>query len=350
MVNRMDQTDLLRIGVVGCGHHATTQIWPSLRHARVDIVYACDLDPALAERNRRQFGAEKATTDVREVVDDPTVQAVFVIGPAAVHHEVGMQVLEAGKHLFIEKPPGATLEQTLELNALATRSGLQCQVGFMKRFALLYRKAKEVAMRPEFGDVRLCAINFSHFRVPVVTGTDADWHWHTKLLAIHALDLARFFMGEPSEAYLLKRQAEDSRNTCVLTLLYGNGSSALLNLSSIDPGVRERVELSGANQLVTVRDSFEFRHWKFPGDGDPSMGIQEIDEDAVGMWTPEFASNRLSDSRELVGYVGEVVDFAESILGGRRVSPSIADGVAAMRMAQAVIEAPEGMSQLDLLS
>jgi predicted dehydrogenase len=345
----MIQDDRLRIGVVGCGLHATTNMWPSLRHAQVEVAYACDLDRSLAERNGRQFGAEVATTDAREVLDDPSVKAVFVIGPPAIHHEIGMQALAAGKHLFIDKPPGATLEQTEELSDAASRAGLQCQVGFMKRHALLYTKAREVASQPEFGGVRLCRINHSHFRAPVVTGTEADWHWHIKLLAIHALDLVRFFMGDPSEAHLLKRQASDGRNTCVLTLLYADGSSAVVNMSSCDPGVQERVELSGANQLITVRDGLEYRHWKDQGDGDSSMGTPEIDVDAVGLWTPEFAvSNRLSDSRQLQGYVGEVMAFAEDILAARPVSPSIADGVVAMRMAQAIIEAPEGMNRLEL--
>jgi predicted dehydrogenase len=341
---------LLRVGFIGCGSHASINMWPSLRYAPMDVVYACDRNLHLAERNRRRFGASNAVTDAGIVLEDPTVDAVMVIGPPAMHYELGLQALQAGKHVFVDKPPAETLAQTIELEEAAARNGVQCQVGFQKRFALAYRAARDASQHPAFGSVRLTKINYSHFRTMEILGTATDWRWHLTVLSLHALDLIRFLSGDPVEAHVLKTEAEDGRNVCVLMLRFGSGASAVLNLSACDPGVQEWIELSGANQLISVRDLVEYRHWRNPGRDSPSTdSSRQMNTDDIEMWRPEFAdSNRLSDSRELQGYVGEVVAFAETLLVGGQVSPSISDAVAAMRLAELILEAPQGMSEIDL--
>jgi predicted dehydrogenase len=329
----------LRIGFIGCGTHASDVIWPCLRYAPIEVTYACARSPERAERNRRRFGAERATTNVGDVLEDDSVEAVFVVGPAAMHHEIGLRVLRAGKHLFVEKPPADTLAHTLELEDAARGSGVQCQVGFQKRFALAYRLARDAASRPEFGRVRLCKLNYSHWLQP-------DWRTHLIGMSVHPLDLVRFFMGDAVEAHVLKRSAADGRSTCVLTLLYESGASAVVNLSANDPHVQEWVELSGANQLIAVRNLVEYRHW---ADGSEGTTTLQMNEAAVAVWHPEFAiPYQQADSMWLQGYAGQVVAFAEAILERRAVSPSIGDGVATMRFVDAIAEAPEGVSELDL--
>jgi myo-inositol 2-dehydrogenase/D-chiro-inositol 1-dehydrogenase len=303
------------------------------------VAYACARRPERAERNRRRFGAERSTTDVDEVLGDDSVQGVFVIGRPAMQHQIGLRALEAGKPVFMEKPPGESLHDALELQAAAERSGVECQVAFQKRFALAYRLARDVASRPEFGGVRLCKVNYSHWLQP-------DWRTHLIWMSVHPLDLVRFFMGDPEQAHVLKRSEDDGRNTCVLVLQYASGASAVVNMSANDPHVQEWVELSGANQLISVRNLVEYRHWEEASEYPTS---HQMNEAAVGMWHPEFAiPYRQADSMWLQGYAGEVVEFAQAILEGRLVESSIADGVAAMRYVETIDAAPEGVSELDL--
>lgn len=333
-------SDVLRIGFIGCGDFATSTIWPCLRYAPIEVAYACARRPERAERNRKRFGAERATIDVDEVLRDGSVPAVFVVGPPSMQYEIGLRALEHGKHVFTEKPPADTLKQALELEAAAARHGVQCQIAFQKRFALAYQMAREAASQPEFGGVRLCKVNYSHWYQP-------DWHTHLSIMSVHPLDLVRFFMGDPAEAHVLKRSDDGGRNTCVLTLLYESRASAVVNMSANDPHVQEWVELSGANQLIAVRNMVEYKHWADGGDVETSF---QMNPAAAGVWHPEFAiPYRQGDSMWLQGYAGEVVEFASAILEGRPVSPSIADGVASMRYVGAILAAPEGVSQLELV-
>ena len=164
-------SQLLRIGVIGCGDFATRALWPSLRYASVEIAYACARRPERAYDNARVFGAQRATTNVEEVLADDSVPAVLVIGPPQMHFELGTAALEAGKHLFIEKPPAATLTQTTQLAETARRAGVQCQVGFQKRSAPGYQWARKTAADSRFGPAQLLKVNYSHWRMP-------DWRAH----------------------------------------------------------------------------------------------------------------------------------------------------------------------------
>ena len=332
-------TGSLRVGFIGCGGFATSTIWPCLRYAPIEVAYACARRTERAQRNARMFGAKQATTDVDRILSDDSVPAVFVIGPPDMQHTIGLQVLEAGKHLFVEKPPGESLRDALELQGAAERSGVQCLVAFQKRFALAYRMSREVATREEFGGIRLCKVNYSHWLQP-------DWRTHLIWMSVHPLDLVRSFMGDPAEAHILKRTDPGGRNTLVMTALYDSGASAVVNMSANDPHVQEWVELSGANQLISVRNLIEYQHVH---QADDYTVTHRMDQQAIGSWHPEFAiPYRQADSMWLQGYAGEVVEFAAAILDNRVVESSIADGVAAMRYVEAIDAAPDGFSRLDL--
>ncbi|WP_344890152.1 Gfo/Idh/MocA family oxidoreductase [Nonomuraea antimicrobica] len=328
----------MRIGFIGCGAFATQAIWPSLRYAPVEIGYAYSRGLDKARAVARRFGAENATDSLDEVFADDTVRAVFVVGPAAMQHEVTLRALAAGKHVFVEKPPAPSLEQALEIQRAADLHDRQVQVGFQKRFATAYRLAREEAGKPDFGGVRLAKVNYSHWRV-------RDWNHHLHIMSVHAIDLIRFLLGDPAEAYVLKRSDPQGRNTCVLTLLYEDGASAIVNMSANDPHVQEWIELSGANQLISVRNLTEYRRW---AEGAEVAQTLPVNPAAVTLWHPEYAiPYQQADSLWLQGYAGEVVDFVEAVQTGRPVSPSIADGVAAMRYVEAIADAPEGMSRLE---
>jgi myo-inositol 2-dehydrogenase/D-chiro-inositol 1-dehydrogenase len=334
-----DEADPLRIGFIGCGAFAVQAIWPSLRYAPVEIAYAYSRGLDKARRVARRFGAEHATDSLGDVLADDTVSAVFIVGPPPMQHEIGLRALAAGKHVFVEKPPAPSLEAAEELRSAADRHGRQVQVAFQKRFATAYRLAREEARKPDFGGIRLAKVNYSHWRMP-------DWHRHLSVMSVHPIDLIRFLLGDPAEAHVLKRGDSRGRHTCVLTLLYDDGASAVVNMSANDPHVQEWVELSGANQLISVRNLSEYRRWADGGDLARSLPINPA---AVTLWHPEYAiPHQQADSLWLQGYAGEVADFVDAVRAGRPVSPSIADGVAAMRYVEAIAAAPEGMSRLEL--
>src|SRR4028119_1252258 len=95
----------IRLAVIGAGRQCTNALMPGIPYIEeIDLVAVCDLQRELAERNVRNFGAKAAYTDVAQMLEQEKPDACMVVGPPQIHEEVGLQVLEASAHLFIEKP------------------------------------------------------------------------------------------------------------------------------------------------------------------------------------------------------------------------------------------------------
>ena len=105
-------------------------------------------------------------------------------------------------------------------------------------------------------------------------------------MSVHPIDLARFFLGDPDQAYVLKRTEPNGCGTCVLTLVYSSGASAVLNMSANDPHVQEWVEISSSNQLISVRNLVDYQHW--PAGQDPAA-TKNCLQGSFNAWRPEFA-------------------------------------------------------------
>ena len=111
---------------------------------------------------------------------------------------------------------------------------MQCQVGFQKRFAPGYQW--HVIPPPTRGSgLRSCLRLITHTGVVPLARA-------LMTMSVHPIDLARFFLGDPDEAYVLKRTDPNGCSTCVLTLLYSLGPSAVINMSANDPHVQEWVK------------------------------------------------------------------------------------------------------------
>ena len=122
----------VRVGFIGCGNHSTASLYPNFaKIPQLELVATCDLKQELAKRNARLFGAQRHYTDYGKMLADEDLDAAFVVGPPAMHAEIGKACLEAGLHLFVEKPPAETPEAARELSEVARRKGLKTQVGHM---------------------------------------------------------------------------------------------------------------------------------------------------------------------------------------------------------------------------
>src|SRR5262245_61358314 len=128
----------LSVAIVGLGWmgrvHAQAYSW---LHHHVpqstqfpDLVAIADDVPVRAADAARQFGARSAVTEWRAVVDDPDIRAVSVTAPNFLHREIGTAVVNAGKHLWIEKPVGLSVSDALAVARDEDARGAATAVGF----------------------------------------------------------------------------------------------------------------------------------------------------------------------------------------------------------------------------
>ncbi|MGZ8650230.1 MAG: Gfo/Idh/MocA family protein [Solirubrobacteraceae bacterium] len=150
----------LGIGVVGLGwmgrvHTASyrrlVEHFPDLG-VEPRLVIASDLAADRREHAER-LGFEATTEDWRAVVEHPEVDAVSVTTPNALHRKVALAAIAAGKHVWIEKPVGLGLDDTLAVAEAAERAGVVSGVGFCYRFAPAVQHAKRLIEAGAIGDV-----------------------------------------------------------------------------------------------------------------------------------------------------------------------------------------------------
>ena len=331
-----NEPDDVGVGVVGCGVQSTTALLPSLRHTRSRLVAVCDLDSERAEFARRRFGAEAACASVDELLARTDLDAVIVVGPPALHVEAGIAALESGRHVFIEKPPGESLADALALREAAHSADRQLMVGFNKRCASAYRLAAQLIAEPEFGEVTSIEMTYSSFPIPGL-------RLHLTDMSIHALDMVRWLGGEPARIACHKRDMDDN-HVIALTVEHESGVVSRLELSALAPGLRERLAVTGEGAAVQVDGVARLIYSR-----QAELSAEEPNTRITRSWAPELSwPDKQNDTQVLQGYATELIAFCDAVREGRQVSPSIDDGVAAMRMIEAIAAAPGGMSVLDL--
>jgi predicted dehydrogenase len=116
----------LRVGVLGCGNISDTYLTRSAEFDALDVVACADLDQARAEAQAARYGVRALSPE--DLLADPGIDLVINLTPPTTHAAVGRAVLEAGKHLYTEKPLGVTLEEGRALAAAsaAARRRIGC--------------------------------------------------------------------------------------------------------------------------------------------------------------------------------------------------------------------------------
>jgi len=127
--------DRVRLGLIGAGGMANGVHYPSLAEMPdVEMVALCDLIPHKLAKTADRFGIQKRYTDYRAMLDAEQVDAVYVLMPPHQLFEPVIDAIERTKHVFIEKPPAITSDQTRQMAAAAERAGVKTMVAFNRRF------------------------------------------------------------------------------------------------------------------------------------------------------------------------------------------------------------------------
>ena len=114
-----------KIGIVGCGDISGIYLTNlTTKFANTEVVGVCDLIDAKAENAVEKFGIPKKYKDMHELFADPNVDIVLNLTRPYQHHGVSMAAIAAGKHVYSEKPLGATLDEAIEIRDAAAKKGV----------------------------------------------------------------------------------------------------------------------------------------------------------------------------------------------------------------------------------
>jgi predicted dehydrogenase len=175
----------VRVAVVGCGHFGRYHAQKYAAAPGVELVACVDTNPAAAARVAQEVRSF-ATARLDDVLD--RIDAASVAVPTKHHHVVARRLLEAGKHVLIEKPLAATRAEGTALVELAEARGRILQVGHLERFNAAILALRDVIRQPLFVE--------SHRLGGFVAGRGTDVSIVLDLM-IHDIDLIQEFVGRP---------------------------------------------------------------------------------------------------------------------------------------------------------
>ena len=150
--------DILRIGLIGCGNQTRANLAPGLARIPSARLVACaDMDAGRARQVADECRIEKVYSSAGELIQDKEVDAVIVAVPHRHLKSVALSVLDAGKHLFIEKPMGLNATEGAEVVEAAQRRGVVAMVGYCMRYSLSRMFVKSLLDRGVVGDIAFIA-------------------------------------------------------------------------------------------------------------------------------------------------------------------------------------------------
>jgi predicted dehydrogenase len=207
-------SDTLNIGLIGSGFMGQAHT-DAYRRAgilyrnlpRTPALYAiADQNDELAEQSRRRLDFEKAYGDWRRLLEDPKVDVVDITTPNNLHPEQALAAIEAGKHVYCEKPMAVKVEDAQQMAAAARKAGVHTMVAFNNLKTPAALVAKQIIERGEIGE----PIRFrGRFDQGFFNEPSLPWSWRCSRelagtgalgdLGAHAVSVAQFLMGDITE-------------------------------------------------------------------------------------------------------------------------------------------------------
>lgn len=334
----------LRIGFVGGGEHARMSLLPSLRHALGgapeglpalvathagaqlppllgELVALAEHKPAHAERIAALHGIPRTYHDHEQMLAAEELDGVIICLHPRLQPDVAIACLDAGVHVFLEKPQAQTVADSLRIRAAAERNNRRVAVAFMKRFSEPYLRARRIMQLPAFGVPSMYEARFTYAQYPV------DVYNFLNGFGIHHLDLPRFFMGDIDTVSAECVSRGEGLDGYAITLRFTSGALGLLNINCLESNFTnwsERLSISG------VGSSLHVENWRrvvaFVA-GEADMRYYEPED-----IQPTDAANNLN----LHGFVGEIRDFVASVAEDRPPLATLDDGIEAVRLQEAI--------------
>lgn len=243
---------MLKAGIIGAGYIGEFHARGYASLPDVKLALVVDRDLASAQKMAQQFQAEAAPDLDALIASD--VNLVSICTPTPSHADIANRLMCAGKHVLCEKPISRTLEQAQSMIDTARQTGVKLMVAHVSRYEVDHRKAKDVLVRGDIGELRMA---FHSITSTYPGWSTQDWLGDSQKsggpivdLAIHGVDYMLWLYQCPVErVYAIStRQKAGHDYYALATLRFANGGLGLIETSWAHPPSAPlscRVELCG---------------------------------------------------------------------------------------------------------
>ena len=266
----------VRVGFVGAGGYASKVLIPAFVEAGATLVTVASSGGLSASHAGRKFGFSESTTETESLLSDQRIDAVVIATRHDSHAGLVCRALEAGKHVFVEKPLALTWEQLDEIEDAYRR--LQetrvLMVGFNRRFSPHVRQAQRLLQGMRGKKSLVYMVNAG--AIPLEHWTQDAEEGGGRILgeACHFLDLLRFLVGYPARSVRTARQLAD---TATISVSYEDGSIGTVHYfaNGHKSFPKERLEIFADGRILVIDNFRKLRGYGCPGFGGSSSWRQD---------------------------------------------------------------------------
>jgi len=320
---------MLKVGVLGAGHLGKIHLRLLNQSEKYELVGFYDAFEENANKVAAEFGYKKFDS-IAELI--AAVDVVDIVTPTMQHFECAKQVIEAGKHIFIEKPISNTVEEAEEIISLAKKHNVKGQVGHVERFNPAFTAVKDKINNPMFIEThRLAEFNPRGTDVPVVLD-----------LMIHDIDAILSVVKSKVKSVNASGVAviSDSPDISNARIEFENGCVANITSSRISMKNMRKSRffqkdayisvdyLDKVCEVVRMKDAPEV-----PGDFDMIL------QNAEGVKKQIYFDNPQVDANNAI--LDELETFADAINNNTTPIVTLEDGTEALRVAHMIIQSME---------
>jgi predicted dehydrogenase len=319
----------LRAAVVGLGYWGPNLVRNLFELGDVEVAYACDLDEEALAKITRRYPAIAATTRYDELLADRTLDAILIATPVSTHYPLASAALEAGKHVFVEKPLAASSTEGLELIQLADKHGLVLMPGHTFLYSPPVNTIRTMIERGDLGEIYFVStsrVNLGLHQADVSVAWD---------LGPHDFSILRYWFDEtPTHARAISRACvlPEVPDVAFIDLEYGCGTIAHVELSWLAPSKLRRTTIVGSEKMVVYDDTGNEPVRVF------DSGVMLPDPETFGEYRLTYRTGDIVsphvEAREPLSL--ELSDFVTAVRTGTTPRSSAQIGLEVVRMIEAV--------------
>ena len=347
----------VRLGIVGFGNQGSNyaRFLTEGKVPNIELVAITDTDPGRRELIAERHPELAIFDDYVTMLESGQIEAVVTTVPHYLHPQMGIQALERGIHVLIEKPAGVYTKQVRELNEFAaSKPELTFAIMFNQRTNPLFRRLKEIVASGEIGAIRRTNWIITTWYRPQAYYDQSAWRatWGGEgggvlvNQAPHNLDLWQWICGVPKSVFAKAafgfRRDIDVEDEVTVVVDYGDGATGTFTTATHELVGTDRFEITGDKGKIVVTDSETAVVTRYRR-SEQEINVSIPTEDIWKMTRDEFDPNEYYthetvefDSAWGGQHATVFENFAANILDGTPLIAPGSDGILGVRLANAI--------------
>lgn len=269
-VKKLRAEKKVNLGLIGSGNYATGILIPSFSKTGVYFKCVTGMGGVSSVHLGRKYGFEKISTDVEEIFEDGSINAVVIATRHDSHARYILRALDAGMHIFVEKPLAITSAELNELEAKLTggsQSDSVLMVGYNRRFSPHIKKIKKLIASSKTPSAFIYTINAGHIESGHWTQNRAIGGGRIIGEVCHFVDLIRFLAGSPIKAVKAIFMDSQNRDSVMITIEFESGSIGSINYlaNGSKSLAKERLEIFNGGGILQLENFTKTKGYGWPG-------------------------------------------------------------------------------------